>query len=117
MTAQFMDFPAKLIAHDSTTFKVKLTNPYPYNIIIGNEKTNAQIHFVLKQNRKTVYDVVPEINSVVVKAESTVFIEMRIEVPEIHGLADAYICLQQPDLYYFPNNKTPQKVIISNKTP
>jgi hypothetical protein len=117
MTAQFMDFPIKLIARDSTTLKVKLTNPYPYNIIIGNEKTNAQVHFVLKQNRKIVYDVVPEIISATIKGHSSIFIEMKIEAPEIEGVFDAYICIQQPDLSYAPNNAVPKKVKISNQTP
>jgi hypothetical protein len=112
MTVEFLNLPENLTANDSIQIQVKLYNPYNYDISIGNEEKESHVHFVLKQSKKVVYDVVPQINSVVVKAGTNVIIEMNIEVPDVQGVSDAFICVQQPKLYYIPNNDVPQKVKI-----
>ncbi|MCL2511445.1 MAG: glycosyltransferase family 39 protein [Bacteroidales bacterium] len=117
MKAEFLNLPKILTAREQITLKVELTNPYNYDIFIGNEKTMARIHFVLKQNRDVVYDVVPQINSATVKAGASVIFEMNIEVPDdLLGISDAHICVQQPGLFYASNNVVPRKVkIIKNE--
>jgi hypothetical protein len=113
MTAEFLDFPDNLTVNDTITLKVKLSNPYNYDISVGNEKETAQIHFVLKQGRKVLYDVVPQIDNTIIKSGTSVILELTIELPDISETSDAYICVQQPELYYAPNNDIPQKVRIS----
>jgi hypothetical protein len=112
MTAEFLNMPENLTVNEQIAIKVKLANPYRYDIIIGNEKEAAFVHFVLKQGRKIVYDVVPQINSAIVKAGSSLIFEMNIDVPDVSGVSDAYICVQQPKLHYAPNNDVPMKVKI-----
>jgi hypothetical protein len=117
MTAEFLDLPENLTAHEQTQIKIKLANPYSYDIPIGNEKDEAHIHLVLKQGRDVVYDIVPQVNSVVVKAGSSMIFDMNIEISDdVLGLFNAYICVQQPELCYAPNNDIPQKVkIVENE--
>ena len=112
ITAEFLNLPENLTAHDSIQIQVKLYNPYRYDVPIGNEEKESCVHFVLKQGRKIAYDIVPQINSVVIKSEACITIEMKIEIPDIQGVADAYICIQQPKLCYTSNNNIPQKVKI-----
>jgi len=106
MTAKFINLPENIIANELIHTQIELTNPYNYDISIGNKPKDAHIHFVLKQGRKIVYDVVPEVNKVVVKANSTVIFEMRFEIPDLSGQFNAYLCIQQPGLYYAPNSKS-----------
>ena len=116
MTAEFLDLPENLTTHDKIALKVELTNPYSYDIPFGNTKTTAHVRFVLKQGRKIVYNVVPQINSTTIKAGSSMIFEMNIEVPNVLGLSDAYICVQQHGLHYAPNNDIPRKIkIVKNE--
>jgi hypothetical protein len=115
MTAEFLNLPENLTASDSIQIQVRLYNPYSYDISMGNEKEVAHVHFVLKQGREIVYDVVPQINSIVVKAGASIIIETNIEIPDVQGVSDAYICIQQPKLYYVPNNDVPKKVQVNKK--
>jgi hypothetical protein len=114
MKAEFLNLSENLTACNLIQIQVKLYNPYSYDISISNEEKAAHVHFVLKKGKKIVYDVVPQINSVVVKAGENVIIEMTIEIPDVPGASDAYICIQQPELYYAPNNDIPKKVKISS---
>jgi hypothetical protein len=42
--------------------------------------------------------------------------EMNIELPDnVMGISDAYICVQQPELHYAPNNDIPKKIKIVEK--
>jgi len=105
MTAEIINLPDSLIANELIRAKIKLTNPYSYDISIGNEQREAHLHFVLRQGRKIVYDAVPEINSFIVRSNSSMNIEVEIKIPDKPGVSTVYICIQQPGLYYAPNSK------------
>jgi hypothetical protein len=115
MKAEFINFPDSLTANQLIPINLKLTNPYNYDIHIGNKKEEAHVHFVLKKGRKIVYDVVPETNSTIIKANSSMNVEMNIKVPETPGISTIYICIKQPGMYYAPNSKSKDIFVFENR--
>jgi hypothetical protein len=114
--AEWIEINNYLEPNAFATVSIKLTNPYQYNIKLGNGDDVAHVHVVFKQGRKMLLDVIPRINDTVLQADSSVVIDFRFKTPNLTGAFDAYICVQQPKLQYDSNNEKPLKIKLSNNT-